>query len=143
MKLVALILTCAAVCAPVAAAHGKNPAAADAAVVTWFDLSVTNTDQAKAFYGELFRWQFFDVDGYVVIKANGREIGGFDATRPAGSGGAAVYFEVQNLNVTLSRASALGATTVLEPTQTPDGKVWIAMFKDPSGNMIGLTRMVR
>ena len=52
----------------------------------WYDLVTLNPDQAKAFYGPLFGWEFETVDDkglYTVVSHDGRPIAGMIDTRAA------------------------------------------------------------
>jgi hypothetical protein len=50
-----------------------------------------------------------------------------------------VYVEVDDLQQALDKAESLGGKTVMPPMDIPDA-VSLAMFTDPSGNVIGLVK---
>jgi predicted enzyme related to lactoylglutathione lyase len=49
------------------------------------------------------------------------------------------FVQVPDLQATLDQAVAKGATVLMPPTEIP-GTVTLAMFADPEGNMMGLTK---
>jgi len=59
-----------------------------------------------------------------------------------GTRGVTVYLETDNVQGTLDRAVAAGAEVVMGPDTVP-GVVELAQFRDPEGNLIGLTRNLR
>lgn len=56
-----------------------------------------------------------------------------------GTRGVTVYLETDDVKGTLNRAVAAGAEVVMGPDTLP-GIVELATFRDPEGNLIGLTR---
>jgi predicted enzyme related to lactoylglutathione lyase len=51
-----------------------------------------------------------------------------------------IYVEVEDLDATCEHAHALGGSVVLEPMSIPEIRdLRIARFRDPDGNLIGLT----
>lgn len=56
-----------------------------------------------------------------------------------GQRGVTVYIETDDVKGTLDRAVAAGAELVMEPSTIP-GVVELATFRDPEGNLLGLTR---
>lgn len=112
----------------------------DSPVVAWFDISAKEPDTIKTFYRELFGWPIADLDeNYAVIGESedgpSGGVGKSDSKSPYT--GFVAYFEVEDVNATLRQATKLGAKTVLEPTDAPDGR--LAVFEDVEGNLIGLT----
>lgn len=49
------------------------------------------------------------------------------------------YVEVPDLESALSKIESLGGSTVMEPSDVPDGPS-IAMFTDPEGHLVGLVK---
>jgi predicted enzyme related to lactoylglutathione lyase len=60
------------------------------------------------------------------------------SARPAPYTGIVVYFPVDDVDSALARAESLGATRVLDPTDTPIS--CIAVFTDLDGNRVGLVQ---
>jgi predicted enzyme related to lactoylglutathione lyase len=50
-----------------------------------------------------------------------------------------IYVQVPDLQAALDQAVALGGKVLMPPTEIP-GVVTLAMFADPEGNVIGLTK---
>ena len=59
-----------------------------------------------------------------------------------GQRGVTVYLETDDVKGTLDRADAAGAEPVMGPDTIPN-VVELATFRDPEGNLIGLTRNLR
>ncbi len=109
--------------------------------VIHFEIIGTDAAALQKFYGQLFGW---DIDaanplqyGSVVAAEGG--IGGGVAPAVDGSARTTFYVGVADLQATLGKAAALGATTVMPPMDVPGGPS-IAMFTDPDGNLIGLMK---
>lgn len=93
----------------------------------------------QKFYGDLFDWQVNADNPYSYgIVHPGSGPGGGIAGDPDGARRVSVYIEVDDLQAYLDKATQLGATTVLPPTDM--GDFWIALFSDPAGNITGLTK---
>ncbi len=97
------------------------------------------------FYRSLFGWPVDvgePVRGYqqhwFVPQQGGGIAGGVGATD--GSSFVTIYVEVEDLDATCEQVRALGGTVVLEPMSIPEIRdLRIARFRDPDGNLIGLT----
>ena len=112
----------------------------------WDELITNNVEDAKLFYRELFGWkskvgnmhQFKD---YTVFKTadNTQAVGGvmnhsFCQGRPAAW---VPYLATDNLDLSVSKAKALGAGVQMEVTEVPDeGR--FAILKDSCGAEFGL-----
>jgi uncharacterized protein len=104
----------------------------------------------KRFYGEMFGWAFrraFDEPGselgheYWIVEHDGDAIGGLQATlseAPAAHAGVRLYVEVADLEATIARAAALGATIERRRTFLGSDDFWFANVRDPQGVPIGL-----
>ena len=147
MKTLVICLSAALLCIGTSAraaentqSRAPNDAFVDAASVIWFDLMVGDTQRAKAFYADVFGWQFVDQGGdYTVIQADGKGIGGLSHRKATGEqNGVSIYFPVANLDATLAKAKANGATVILEPMPIPGGLGTMTLFGDLDGNPVGL-----
>ncbi|MBV9212049.1 MAG: VOC family protein [Actinobacteria bacterium] len=105
--------------------------------LAWNELATTDVDGAAAFYGELFGWtmQPFEAavaQGYQVIQNKGRGNGGI---REMAEGEPVpywlVYFGVEGIDGSLSKAEELGGTRLMGPADI--GVAKIAMAQDPHG----------
>jgi predicted enzyme related to lactoylglutathione lyase len=111
--------------------------------VAWFDISTTNLDRAKDFYGKLFDWTFTAVAGTsqaVEINSRGTAIGTIRGAEGAISGfNGVVYIQVDDIQAASNKAKALGATVVPGfPFNLPNGTGAISLITDPSGHPLGL-----
>jgi predicted enzyme related to lactoylglutathione lyase len=101
---------------------------------------------AVAWYGELLGTKpYFERPGYAEFRIGDQqtEIGIIDRkyaphmSFPAGASGVVVYWHVNNLEETLKRVLALGATTLEQPRDRGHG-FKTATVLDPFGNIVGL-----
>jgi uncharacterized protein len=114
------------------------------APVAWFDITSAHPARLVAFYRDLFDWTISDgpdTDYALVDTGGGTDSigGGIGATQgPDDPGGVTVYMRVEDLQVTLDRAEALGGQTLVPPTDLPDGFGRFALLTDPDGHAVGL-----
>jgi uncharacterized protein len=104
----------------------------------------TANDPAAAakFYGELFGWPMeaapqFD---YYMFDAGQGVGGGFpraSAEHGYRPGDVVVYVSTDDIEASLAKAQSLGATD-LQPKMEIPGMGWMAFFRDPTGNRVGL-----
>jgi predicted enzyme related to lactoylglutathione lyase len=95
--------------------------------------------QASAdFYEAVFGWHVRrDREDPAFEDGTGHVIGHFRSDHAvAGEGGVRPYVFVENLDSTLDKATANGAEVVTEPY--PEGDLWVALIRDPGGNVIGV-----
>jgi predicted enzyme related to lactoylglutathione lyase len=119
--------------------------------VVHFEIIGADPESLRAYYGELFGWEF-DCSSPVSSAISEPGSYGFvahDATSngvgiPGGVGGgsaydahAIFYVGVPDVGAALQRAERLGGTRRLGPERAPSGLV-IGHFTDPDGNLIGL-----
>jgi predicted enzyme related to lactoylglutathione lyase/uncharacterized protein YciI len=103
-----------------------------------FELPSTDFAQTQAFYGALFGWQFQAMgDQYLLFETPGGEGGGFTADYKPGDGGGVFYIYAADVAAKLAEIKAAGGTVVLDTLGIPSYG-WIAVFKDPQGNRVGL-----
>jgi predicted enzyme related to lactoylglutathione lyase len=111
----------------------------------WVELSTTDVDAAKKFYGELFGWQFDEgplPDGgvYVIPHLRGRGVGGIYQQRADQKGTPPnwlIYISVNDADDTASRVNALGGQLTGPPFDVMDsGRM--AVLEDPTGATIAL-----
>jgi predicted enzyme related to lactoylglutathione lyase len=108
----------------------------------WTDLTTTDQDAAKAFYGELFGWEAEDLPVGEGVSYSMQRIGGKDVAaispQPLQQREAGVppmwnsYVTVESADATAERASELGATVHAPPFDVMDvGRM--AVIQDPQG----------
>lgn len=108
--------------------------------ITHLDIPVSDTERAKAFYGDLFGWRIAELpgfEGYPMWQAPNRVSGGGLAPREEGFTQPRSYVEVDSIDETLARAVERGATVVMEKAPISPTSAW-AVLTDPDGNTIGL-----
>jgi predicted enzyme related to lactoylglutathione lyase len=113
----------------------------------WIEIRTDDIQRAASFYESLFGWKIIARE-----TAGGSEVWLFDTggeprlenlrrggiwLRPKGQPlGVVVYVVVADIEATLQKAVALGGE-VIDPKVALDGG-YIACFRDPSGNLLGL-----
>ncbi|MCW3840375.1 VOC family protein [Micromonospora yasonensis] len=109
----------------------------------WVELSVTDLDAAKEFYGRLFGWEFkTDEDSerkYTYALHQGAKVAGLSQI-PAGSGQPTVwatYLAAADLKSMVDGAVRRGATLLVPPFEVA-GRGRAAVLRDPSGAVVGL-----
>ncbi|HYY54379.1 MAG TPA: VOC family protein [Candidatus Dormibacteraeota bacterium] len=110
--------------------------------VVHFEINAKDAKAAQRFYGEVFGWSIDTNNpmdyGMVDTRAGGKGInGGIGASQEARSW-LTFYVDTPNPAETLAKAERLGARTLMPPTDM--GPVTVALFADPEGNVIGLTK---
>lgn len=106
---------------------------------SWSELITKDVEAAKAFYGEIFGWQFKEGSvgsaAYTVIEVAGKEIGGMSPV-PANAQTMAptwgTYVTVENVEATLQKVEALGGKILMPPIQIPPAACF-ALIQDPQG----------
>jgi predicted enzyme related to lactoylglutathione lyase len=110
--------------------------------IVHFELIGTDAARLKSFYSELFGWKIGDLmpdmGNYGLIDPESAGIGGGVGQSDDGTGRVTVYAQVPDLRATLDQAVALGGKVLMEPTDIPG--VSLALFADPEGNVMGLTK---
>lgn len=107
--------------------------------VVHFEIGVHGSDQAIAFYRDLFGWHVRDAGpGYWMIGQEDGGIGGgimrADEHIPCY---VTVYVAVPDLPASLDRAVELGGKVIVGPTPIPDAGSF-GLFQDLDGNVIGV-----
>jgi predicted enzyme related to lactoylglutathione lyase len=105
--------------------------------ISYLRIPAEDPQRAAAFYEAVFGWSVRrDRDDPAFEDATGHVIGHFSADHlPAGEAGVRPYVFVERLDETLEHALAEGAEIHTQPY--PEGDLWVALIRDPSGNVIG------
>lgn len=115
--------------------------------LTWFELTTTDTEKAKAFYADVFGWGEQTSDGggmaYTEFKLGDKSIAGMMA-KPAEMPAEIPsywmpYFQVADPDKTAGEAAALGGTVMVPAADIPGGGRF-AIVADPQGAVFGLYR---
>ncbi len=115
--------------------------------VVHFEISGRDPKKLREYYAQLFDWEF-DTDSPVAPSVSEAGNYGFVSNGdsiPGGVGGGAgyptqsiFYVGVGDVAAALAAAERLGGTHVMGPEGNPSGKLVVAHFRDPEGNLIGL-----
>ena len=137
---IALVLTISLSAA--AENKGPKPDVGDGRVA-WFDITATNLTQSRAFYEQLFGWQFTSLKGTdraLEIVSAGRPIGTLRVAEGKISPfDGVVYIQVSDLPASCVKAKELGGMIPPGfPFDLPDDKGAIAIVADPAGHPIGM-----
>ena len=111
--------------------------------IAWFDITTTNIQKSKDFYGKLFDWKFTAVQGTdqaAEIVAGDTPIGTIRSADGAITPfNGVVYVQVTDIQASCKKATELGGTVPPGfPFNLPDGIGAIAVVVDPAGHPIGL-----
>jgi predicted enzyme related to lactoylglutathione lyase len=106
------------------------------------ELAANDRVQAASWYADLFGWEYEDMPAfqYTTFRSGGNGMlgGGFNGVSdeyPAGT--ITFYIETDDVHGHLKRIEGKGGKVVSPPMPVP-GVGQIAMFRDPTGNMVGL-----
>jgi hypothetical protein len=108
----------------------------------YLEISAADVHQSAAFYEKTFGWNIRHRDTVRPSFDFGNVSGAWVAGRPpAREPGLLPYIWVDDIDVCLAQAAANGAEIVDPPhPDSPGSTSWIATFRDPAGNLIGLYR---
>ena len=110
------------------------------APVVHFEIYGKDASSLRAFYADLFGWEIHADNpmnyGLVHTNAGDQGIGGGIAE---GDARVNVVVEVDDLQAYLDKATALGGEVVTPVTVIPN-MVTFAEFRDPAGNVIGISK---
>jgi len=107
------------------------------------ELSTTDAEKAKAFYGALFTWKMQDMPMgpgvvYTMIQPGEGPGGGLlQETRDSGHSSWLPYVTVDDVKASTAKAAALGATVVKDVSEVPQ-MGWFSIIIDPTGAALGL-----
>jgi len=108
----------------------------------YLEVPAADVHQSAAFYENVFGWNIRRRDsGHPSFDdATGNVSGAWVTGRPISrEPGLLPYIWVDNMDATLALAAAHGGEIVEAPHHdAPDSTSWIATFRDPAGNVIGL-----
>jgi predicted enzyme related to lactoylglutathione lyase len=106
----------------------------------WVDLGTTDVDAAKAFYTNIFGWEYEDVRAgdYTLATRDGHVVAGLYPLGAVGQPPAWIsYVATDDLDVAVDRARELGATTLTEPLSAGHAGR-LAVTADPAGAVFAL-----
>jgi predicted enzyme related to lactoylglutathione lyase len=105
------------------------------------ELSTTNLDQAKTFYGKLFDWKMQDIPmpqgSYTMIDVGEGTGGGMmKQLMPDTPSAWLPYVLVDDIKAATQKAKSLGATVMKDVTEVMD-MGWLSIITDPTGAFLG------
>ena len=106
--------------------------------ISYLRIPASDPRATAAFYRSVFGWEVnLDRDDPSFEDGSGHVIGHFRSDQPvAGEAGIRPYVYVESVDATLERVGAEGGAAVTEPY--PEGDLWVAVFRDPAGNVVGV-----
>lgn len=111
---------------------------------TWLDLATPNLDAAKAFYTQVFGWDYFDTGAdfghYNMAMSQGRNAAGIGPIWPPDSpqpSAWTIYLASDDINADAKRVQELGGQVMVEPMVIADSGS-MAICVDPTGAAFGL-----
>jgi len=106
--------------------------------LSYLEIPAVDARQSATFYEKILGWKlhgnggqakFADLTGHLIGRwVTGRAI----AREP----GLLPYIYVDHIDDVVNRVVANGGEVIKRPY--PEGNLWVAMFRDPAGNVIGL-----
>jgi uncharacterized protein len=111
--------------------------------VTKFQILSTDPDSTAQFYSGLFGWSV-NADnrlGYREIHTGSDEgiQGGIWPAPPQSTNFVQLYVRADDVEATVKKAQAMGATVIVPPTSLPEGDM-MAVLLDPKGMAFGIWR---
>ena len=109
--------------------------------VVHIEISAKDREAAGKFYADLFSWEIQQMPemNYATFSTGEGEVGvGLSPVmenNPAGT--TAAYIGTDDIDATLAKAVSLGAQILVPKTEIP-GMGWFGIFKDLTGNHVGL-----
>lgn len=101
---------------------------------------VEDMELAKAFYTKILGFPpYFDEPFYIGYEVAGYELGLQSLENSDASDRIETYWGVDDIHAAYKNLIADGASPHAEP-QEVGGDIWVAMVKDPSGNIIGIIK---
>ncbi len=104
--------------------------------------TVPDLEKAKAFYRDVLQLRFlFDAGTMSFFQCGAVRIMVGAGERPHDSGGAIVYFRVENLEKATQVLRSRGVRFTQEPhivARMKSHDLWMAFLKDPAGNTFGM-----
>jgi predicted enzyme related to lactoylglutathione lyase len=113
----------------------------------WNELNTRDVPAAKTFYSQVFGWEPNDLDmggmSYTEWKLGDRPLAGMmtmpDMVPAEVPAHWLVYFGVDDTDASVSKATELGATTLMPPTDIPPGR--FAVLSDPDGAVFAVIKL--
>ena len=117
---------------------GRNPDVFRVGGVSYLQIPAHDPLATAAFYAAVFGWRIHDRGAAPSFAdGSGHVIGHFVADVPvAGEAGVRPYIFVGDVDEALGAIAAHGGEVVTAPY--PEGDLWVATYRDPAGNVLGI-----
>jgi len=106
------------------------------------EIPAKDLPKAKEFYEKVFKWMVMTETGfpdYALFTTGETGVGGgFQKSERTSNGEILIHIQTDNIPETLRRIEASGGKTVSQKTEIGGGMGFYAVFKDNSGNVLGL-----
>ena len=104
------------------------------------EFSVPDLEAGRAFYSELFGWEFQDYTETELYfqTPSGSPCGCMLKGPAAGCSATRIFFHVDSIPAALTKAEGLGGKREKEATEIPGGHGFYGHVADPFGNSLGL-----
>ena len=111
--------------------------------VVHFEIGGKDVKRLIGFYSSVFEWDITPLADqlYIADPASDKGIQGhlFQTTEETDStNNVIIYVEVDDIHSSLEKVESLGGEILIPPQEIPGNASHFAMFRDPSGNKIGL-----
>jgi uncharacterized protein len=105
--------------------------------VSFLRIPTDHPQQTADFYRDVFSWNVRDDPEEPAFEdGTGHVIGHFVRDAVSGEAGIRPYVYVERVDATLSKVTVAGGEVVSPPY--PEGDLWVATFRDPAGNVVGV-----
>jgi uncharacterized protein len=107
------------------------------------ELSTSDPEKAKAFYGQLFSWKMEDMEmgpgmTYTMVSPGEGTGGGImQQLMPGAPSAWLAYAKVDDVKAATAKAQSLGAQVMKDVSEVP-GMGWFSIILDPTGAALGL-----
>jgi uncharacterized protein len=112
--------------------------------VGWFEIVGKDGKRLRSFYADVFGWKIAGADGamdYGLVEAAAKGIGGgIGSSQDGGAGHVTVYVDVDDIDSYLKKIEKAGGSTVMPATEIAEYHMAFALFTDPEGHLVGLTK---
>jgi len=104
------------------------------------EIMVKDLKIARDFYGKIFGWKFEDMGPNYLGFSTGNGVGGglMQDTKNFADGPFILHIEVMDIPATLKQITLAGGKMAKERTEIGGGFGAYALFRDPSGNLLGI-----
>lgn len=111
--------------------------------VVHFEIAGSDVSRLIGFYTSVFDWKIFPLNEelYIADPESDKGIEGhlFETTDEMNfSNLVIIYVAVDDIEACLNQVENLGGTILVQPQEIPGNASHYALFRDPSGNSIGL-----